>query len=63
MRPINAPEPRPVGRARPPSASGDERREKAGYVRAYLQQPQTDEEFGYSDIVSIASLTEVPWEE
>ncbi len=29
---------------------------------AYRRRPQTDAEFGYVDIGSIASLAELPWE-
>ena len=41
----------------------EEQRERVAYIRAYREQPQTNEEFGYSDLVSVASLAEVPWVE
>ena len=37
------------------------REESEQFIRAYTEQPQTDEEFGYSDAVSLASLAAVPW--
>lgn len=38
-----------------------EEEESQRFIRAYEEQPQTEEEFGYTDAVSLASFAELPW--
>ena len=33
------------------------------YIRAYQKQPQTEEEFGGSDVATEEALKDLPWEE
>ncbi len=40
----------------------EEEAEIARYIRGYHEQPQTEEECGWSDHVARAALAEVPWE-
>jgi hypothetical protein len=35
--------------------------EAQAYIRAYQEQPQTEEEFGWSDRVALEHLAELPW--
>jgi metal-responsive CopG/Arc/MetJ family transcriptional regulator len=39
-----------------------ERADVERYIRAYEEQPQTEEEFGWSDQAALASFVELPWE-
>ena len=32
------------------------------YVRGWREQPQTEEEFGWSDRAVVASMAEIPWD-
>ena len=38
----------------------DEQQESEMYVRSYREQPQTDEEFGWSDEVTVKHLAKAP---
>ena len=40
----------------------DEKEKIAQYIRAYREQPQTEEEVGWSDEVSKEIFAELPWE-
>ena len=39
----------------------EEQEDVARYVQAYREQPQTEDEFGWSDQVTQEHLAEVPW--
>lgn len=39
----------------------EERKDVDRYLRGYREQPQTEEEFGWSDRVSEEGLTAAPW--
>jgi metal-responsive CopG/Arc/MetJ family transcriptional regulator len=39
-----------------------EQEDIARYVRGYRECPQTEEEFGWADVVAPQALAEVPWE-
>ena len=39
----------------------EEQDEAQRYIRAYQEQPQTEEEFGWSDQVTLEHLAELPW--
>lgn len=32
------------------------------YIRGYTEYPQTEEEFGWSDYVTVEALKEIPWD-
>jgi metal-responsive CopG/Arc/MetJ family transcriptional regulator len=40
----------------------DAREEREQYVRAWREQPQTEEEFGWSDRAVAEAMAEEPWE-
>lgn len=40
----------------------EEQEEIARYIRGYAEQPQTEDECGWSDHVAREALAEVPWE-
>ena len=40
----------------------EEQQEIERYVRGYREQPQTEEELGWSDPLAVAALAELPWE-
>ena len=40
----------------------EEREEVERYVRGYREEPQTEEEFGWSDRASAERLGELPWQ-
>ena len=39
----------------------EEQEEAQRYIRAYQEQPQTEEEFGWSDQATLQHLAELPW--
>jgi Arc/MetJ-type ribon-helix-helix transcriptional regulator len=41
----------------------DEREAVAQYIRGYQEQPETEEEFGWSDQLALEALADLPWEE
>lgn len=41
----------------------DEREAVAQYIRSYQEQPETEEEFGWSDQLALEALADLPWEE
>jgi len=40
----------------------EERRKEQEWIRGYQKEPQTEEEFGWSDEVTVQALREVPWD-
>ena len=40
----------------------EEKEQIAQYIKGYTEQPQTEEEFGWSDYVTIEALKDIPWE-
>jgi metal-responsive CopG/Arc/MetJ family transcriptional regulator len=40
----------------------EEREDVERYIRGYQEQPQTEDEYGWSDAALLASLAELPWE-
>jgi metal-responsive CopG/Arc/MetJ family transcriptional regulator len=40
----------------------EERADVEWYIRAYREQPQTEEEFGWSDVAALEAFVELPWE-
>ena len=43
--------------------SAKEQRDIEAYIRSYTEQPQTEEELGWMDTLSVEALREVPWNE
>jgi Arc/MetJ-type ribon-helix-helix transcriptional regulator len=41
----------------------DEREAVAQYIRSYQEQPETEEEFGWSDQLALEALADLPWED
>jgi metal-responsive CopG/Arc/MetJ family transcriptional regulator len=41
--------------------AADEKEDVERYVRGYREQPQTEEEFGWSDTALLQNLPELPW--
>jgi hypothetical protein len=40
----------------------EEEQEIQRYIRGYQQQPETEEELGWADRVTVEALSEQPWE-
>ncbi|HLB29397.1 MAG TPA: ribbon-helix-helix protein, CopG family [Dehalococcoidia bacterium] len=41
----------------------EEQEDVKRYIQGYRQQPQTEDEFGWSDYVTAQALAELPWED
>ncbi|MSQ26880.1 MAG: ribbon-helix-helix protein, CopG family [Dehalococcoidia bacterium] len=40
----------------------EEKEQIEQWIRGYTEHPQTEEEFGWSDYVTVEALKEIPWE-